>query len=220
MGERGMTKENLLSTLPYALAQDKNIHALAAAVAQELTIRAGESREAMLYQRIDELPNDVLDILAVDFAVDWWDERWPIERKRRSIKDSWRIHRMLGTPEAVNLAVQAAFGAGRVEEWFQYNGRPHHFRVTGLSLEMAQTGYSSFLRLMELTKRKSSTLDAVVMETRHTQRLYTGCGVARCDKIGIGCNTTPEDVTYLVDENGIILADENNRLIFDDDEEE
>lgn len=199
---------------------DPEIQAVAYAILQEKRRIIDYANKTRTISMIDNLPEDLLDILAIDYNIGWWDENWPVERKRQSLKDSWRIHRLLGTPEAVNMAVQAAFGAGRVEEWFEYSGSPYHFRVVGLSPEMAQSGYSAFLRLLAIVKRLSSHLDAVVMESQHNQLLYSGCGVFRCNRVTIDCGTLPAEVTYLVDENGDILADENNSRYIDDEEEQ
>ena len=67
----GLTVENLLRTLPDVLKNDESMAALAAAIAQVLSARPSEIRNLMIYPRIEELPEDLLDILAYDFKVDW-----------------------------------------------------------------------------------------------------------------------------------------------------
>lgn len=219
MSNHGITADNLVATLPEALRADQSIVALATAAASVLASRVDEINRVLIYPAIDTLPEDLLDLLAMDFAVDWWDGDWPVERKRQSLKDSWRIHRILGTPEAVALAAQAAFGAGEVQEWFEYGGTPNHFRVVGLGPEMALTGYAAFLRLLGIVKRESSVLDAVVMESRHGEELHAGCGLAMRCRRTIDCEALPGEVTYLVDELGNILADENNARYIDTEED-
>ena len=51
----GITRENLLWTLPYALQQDKDKLALAQVIADELTALYRDNRLLALYTRIDEL---------------------------------------------------------------------------------------------------------------------------------------------------------------------
>ena len=77
----------------------------------------------------DHVPEPILDILAHDFKVDWWDADYTVEEKRRVLKDSWRIHRMLGTKGAVEQAISAIYPETVVEEWFEYDGDPYHFRI-------------------------------------------------------------------------------------------
>lgn len=125
----GLTAENLLRALPTVLQNDPSMAALAASIAEKLAARPGEIRGLMIYTRIDELPEALLDVLAVDFKVDWWDPDYSLEEKRKTLKDSWRVHRMLGTKAAVETAISAIYPDTRVVEWFQYGGSPFHFKL-------------------------------------------------------------------------------------------
>lgn len=64
-----------------------------------------------------------------DFKVDWWDGDYSLEEKRRTLKDSWRVHRMLGTKAAVETAISAIYPNSAVKEWFEYGGRPYYFKL-------------------------------------------------------------------------------------------
>ena len=118
----GITKENLLASLPTVLANDDNMAALASAVAEVLAARVGEIERVSIYSQIDRLPNELLDILANDFKVDWWDANYTLEEKRRTLKDSWNVHRRLGTKAAVVLAISAIYPDTQVSEWWEYGG--------------------------------------------------------------------------------------------------
>ena len=124
-----LTAENLLRALPEVLRNDESMAALAASVAQVLARRPEEIQRLAIYPRIDELPEELLDILAYDFKVDWWDADYTLEEKRRTLKDSWRVHRMLGTKAAVELAISAIYLNTKVSEWFEYGGEPYHFKL-------------------------------------------------------------------------------------------
>ena len=210
----GYSSENILAQLPRVLAEDRRMHALATAITEALAARLGEIDLEEIYIRIDELPETLLDILAVDFAVDWWDGNWPIERKRQSLKDSWRIHRILGTPAAVNLAVQAAFGEGRAEEWFAYGGKPNHIRIVDLSTEAALNGLDSFVRLLSIVARESSALDSITLGVNQDFRLYAGFAERLAKSIQITCREP--NFAYLTDENSRILTEENDYRLLDE----
>lgn len=126
---RGITKENLLLILPPALTHDKCVLALAEANAGALAARPAEIDRARIISNIDGLDEAVLDILAQDFKVDWWDPQYSIDEKRRTLKGSWRVHKLLGTKAAVETAIRAIYPGTRVEEWFEYGGEPYHFRL-------------------------------------------------------------------------------------------
>lgn len=219
MSSYGLTAENFLRALPDVLQQDERILALASAVADALEQQPDEIAKVLLYPAIDTMPEALLNILAYDFKIDWWNENWSLDRKRQSLKDSWLIHKRLGTPYAVNLAIQAAFGAGELEEWFDYGGDPHHFRVVGLGPEMAQTGYEAFLKLLVIVKRASSVLDAVVMRSTHEMDLHAGFCAVKTDHKTVNCVAPSTEVVYLVDENEDMLADEDGARYIDDEEE-
>lgn len=130
MNSHGLTKENLVATLPVALQKDPSAVALAEAMAELLARRPEEIDRLRIYPDIDRLDEQMLDILAYDFKVDWWDADYSLEEKRRTLKDSWFVHKRLGTRAAVETAIQAIYPEARVDEWFEYGGRPYHFRLT------------------------------------------------------------------------------------------
>lgn len=167
MSEYGLTAENLLASFPVALGRDTRLYALASAAAEVLAARVEEIGSVSLYANIDRLPEELLDILANDYKVDWYDYNYSLEVKRALIKDCIRVHRKLGTPAAVNWVIQSVFGNGGIEEWFEYGGEPHHFRVfvSNDSTFTSMDAYEKFLRLLSSVKRLSSWLDGLTVET-------------------------------------------------------
>lgn len=211
----GITRENLLKTLPVVLRGDESMQALADAVAQMLERRGRETDLPCIYSRIDQLDGALLDILAVDLKVDWYDAALTLEQKRAMIRNSLRVHQLRGTKTAVELAISDAFGDGKVREWFEYGGAPGHFRVTGIKPESVGSGYDAFMGMLNTVKRQSAVLDGITIQMSAEQRLYTGFAVRVGRKFSVDCEIPAEmDVMYLVDENGDILTDEaGNRLI-------
>lgn len=174
-----LTAENLLRALPEVLRNDESMEALAASVAQVLAQRPEEIRQLSIYPRIDELPEDLLDILAYDFKVDWWDADYALEEKRQTLQDSWRVHRMLGTKAAVELAISAIFPEVRVSEWFEYGGDPYHFRLS-IDVSEEDTGSDRYQRVLERVnfyKNLRSHLDEIVYIIR-AEGVATGYAAA------------------------------------------
>ncbi len=129
MNSHGLTRENLVATLPPALQKDPSAVALAEAMADLLARRPEEIEQLRIYPVIDRLDERLLDILAHDFKVDWWDADYSLEEKRRTLKDSWRVHKLLGTKAAVEMAISAIYPRTTVLEWWEYGGEPYHFRL-------------------------------------------------------------------------------------------
>ncbi len=125
-----LTADNILASFPIALQDDASAAALGEITARLLARRPQEIDRLRIYPVVDQLPERLLDILAYDFKVDWWDPNYTLEEKRRTLKDSWRVHKMLGTRAAVETALRAIYPKTDVQEWFEYEGgRPYHFKL-------------------------------------------------------------------------------------------
>ena len=161
--EHALTAENLLRALPEVLRNDESMEALAASVARVLAQRPEEIQRLSIYPRIDELPEELLDILAYDFKVDWWDGDYSLEEKRQTLKDSWRVHRMLGTKAAVETAISAIYPETKVSEWFEYGGNPYHFKllIDATFENVSPAKHQRVLDRVEYYKNLRSVLDEV-----------------------------------------------------------
>lgn len=212
----GLTASNFLRTLPTVLQNDTNMQALAAAIAAELELLAGDIRLAQIYTRIDELDETMLDALAADFKVDWWRPDATLEEKRYALKVSWYVHKHLGTKSAIETAVADYLGTGKVEEWFEYGGEPHHFRVASENNTAIITNYDAFMAVLEVVQRRSSVLEHITALLHHTQNLYIGTAL----RVGKKGNVQTESVdldgyAMLADEDGNALIDEGGVILID-----
>ena len=126
---RSLSAKNFMRTLPYALAQNETISALAQTLSEQFETLTYQTNLAAVLTRINELPETVLDILSRDFRVDWYDSNASVEQKRRLIKTAFDVHRHKGTKAAVETAVSAVTPGATVREWFEYGGNPYRFRV-------------------------------------------------------------------------------------------
>jgi len=178
MNDHGLTPENLLRTLPEVLRNDENMMSIASSIAQALSARPEELLELMIYPRIDHLPDALLDILAQDFKVDWWDPDYTLAEKRQTLKDSWAVHRILGTKEAMKRAISAIFEDIDILEWFEYGGEPYRFklRIHSRYEEMDPVKYQRVLDRVHYYKNLRSHLDGIVhpVEVSGAAALYCG----------------------------------------------
>lgn len=125
----GLTKENLLNALPAVLQQDEKMQALADSIAGVLAARPAEIDAVRIYSAIDKQPEEVLDIIAKDFKIDWYNYDYPLDAKRALVKTAPYVHKHLGTKGAVVAAIRSIYPQSTVEEWFEYDGNPFEFRV-------------------------------------------------------------------------------------------
>ena len=143
------------------------VQSVAYAVLQEKRRIIDHADQTRTIALIDDLPEEILDILAVELRTPAYDEEFPIETKRALIKGTLPYYSRLGTPAAVNWVVATLFGNGKIQEWFDYQGEPHHFRVTVRNdgTFRSLNGLVEFIRLIDAVKRKSSWLDGIIVVT-------------------------------------------------------
>lgn len=116
-------------TFPSALKKDKKMAALGRLIADELHITAEQAENNVIYGDINELSEGWLDILAYDLHIGWYDYDYPIDAKRRIIKNSVKVHQKLGTKFAVETALKDVYRTAKVKEWFEYDGKPYTFII-------------------------------------------------------------------------------------------
>lgn len=120
----------LFASFPLALLADRKLAAAGLVLAEALAVRWRETEEGSFYAHIDRLDEPLLDALAYDFKVDWWDPNYTTEEKRRTLADSWHVHKILGTKSAVETAIRDIYPKTDVIEWFEYeDGKPYHFKL-------------------------------------------------------------------------------------------
>jgi len=161
-------------TLPEPLKADEKILALGRVIAGELQENIRLARLNIIFARIDELPDVLLDIIAHDLHIDWYDCDSPIDIKRAVIKESVRVHKLMGTRPAVESVVRTYFGSGEVRHWYEYGGEPHHFRVISGNPSVTDERFTEFIRILSTVKRLSSWLDNILITLTGEMSLFFG----------------------------------------------
>ena len=74
--------------LPGSIAGDQTIQAAAQVLDNELKRVARGLDKVLIYHRLDELAGDILNLLAWQYSVDFFDIDMPDEQKRNAIRGS------------------------------------------------------------------------------------------------------------------------------------
>ena len=186
MSNHGITRDNLYGSFPIALATDEKLNALALSIATLLAERVNEINRVKIYTSIDDLPEELLDILAKDFKVDWWSSTFSLEEKRNTLKTAWKVHRLLGTKKAVSDALNAIYPDTEVSEWFEYGGDPYHFKlmIDASYQQVDPVKHDMVLKNLAFYKNARSVLDEVeyIDSCSCDEYVYAGCsGMAIID---------------------------------------
>lgn len=188
---------------------------LAAIVAEELEDLSADHDLLALYGRIDELDETMLDILAWDFKIDWWDGNAPLEKKRELFKTHFIIHRQLGSIGAVETAITSRYNGAKVTEWPEYGGQPYHFRIDVDLGEIFGSGeiLDDLLYRARFYLNVRSVLDGVTFMTERKKQLFYGLAALYGYRERL--KLCPERMEYLLlaDEEGVLLTDEDDDLL-------
>lgn len=210
-----VSREAFLSVLPSVLNPKEK---LAQVIADELIGLYNDNDLLRIYARIDELDEQLLDILAYDYKIDWWDKGLTLAEKRRTLREHWAVHRSLGTVGAVEKAVSAIYET-EVSEWYEYDGKPYHYKL------VCDTGgeipdHDKFTAILE--KRKyydnlRSILEAVTFVIRRTTpTTYVGTALHNAEIVTYQiAGIDPDDYTWLVDEEENMLLDGDGSVLLD-----
>jgi phage tail P2-like protein len=145
----------------------------------------------------------LIDLLAWQFHVDFYDPNMPVSVKRDLVLKSLDWHFRKGTPSVVEDIVSTVFAKAVVQEWFEYDGLPYRFRVaTEESMPETETR-SNLIRAINSVKNTRSYLDAL------TQLYDYGDEISIEEIVEIRVNTKLSDSFS----NGLIKF--NGRIKFD-----
>ena len=170
-----LSNTKLVDLLPASISGDANVIAAANAIDGELQKVTALIPETVLIARIDVLPEKVLDLLAWQWHVDFYEPvGFSIDKKRAAIKNSIAWHRKKGTPWAVEQVLSTMFDSSSVEEWFDYGGEPYHFRIATTDILPSQEAYVLLKRAIDTAKNTRSWLDKITVQRGKSNFLQFG----------------------------------------------
>lgn len=161
-----MTKlydSQIAQILPDYLSTQPEVKSLSYAISKALRRLLDYASGISVFAMIDEAPDYVLDLLAVELDTQYYDADLPIENKRELIKGTFVWYMTAGTPSAVEELVKAAFGKGSVEEWFEYGGEPFFFKIK-TSAKLTPDIAEFFAKMLRRVKNARSHIEQVLIE--------------------------------------------------------
>ncbi len=126
------------------------------------------------WDKIDQLSEQELDMLADELYITWYNKMASIEIKRDIIKNSDMVYRKMGTRWAVENVISSYFGDAMLQEWFEYNGEPGHFKVISSNPLISNEKFEQFFDILHKVKRGSAHLDSILISLTGHMKLHTG----------------------------------------------
>lgn len=162
-----LTELALLSLQTAFMQRDLTTQGFCKGLDIELRDTAVKTYNLLMYQTIDtlqdnEFGNSMIDELAWQFHVDYYDHTASFDVRRDLVKQSIRIHRKKGTPQAIEDLINTAFPTQHtiLSEWFDYGGDPYHFKITTTKALSAQEE-ENFLKALNTVKNARSYFDGI-----------------------------------------------------------
>lgn len=157
----------LIEGLPPAVADEPWVRIMDK-VYRERHQREMEAAELIhIYTQIDSQPEEILDVLAVQFKVDWYDSNYPLEAKRSIIKTALEVRRYYGTDWATLKAISAIYPRSEIEQWYDYGGTPGHFRVIcSVDGALIPVKRREIRRSVNIYKRMTAHLDSLYLQVQ------------------------------------------------------
>lgn len=163
----------ITDVLPEVLKQKPEVQALSYALQQANQQVLKCLKNIELFYSIDSLPEPILDLLAVEWQTLNYRQDHSIDVKRTLIKNTFIWHNKMGTASVMEEYLKSVYGGGTVQEWFEYDGEPYHFRIdvdmTGMGIEVGQ--HKEVIKQIEQYKNARSQLDELLYSNTLTHAL-------------------------------------------------
>ncbi len=166
----------LTDILPSLLKDKPAVQALSYALNVGTRMLMGYADLCYVYCSIDTMPDEVLDLLAVELRTQYYSDTLDLETKRALVRNTLLWYMTAGTPAAVEELVTVVFGEGTVEEWYEYGGEPYWFRIiTDTTLDENNVAY--FSEMIRRVKNTRSHLGAIGVHRTVDCPYYAGAAV-------------------------------------------
>lgn len=133
--------------------------------------------ECLLVYLFDKVEESALVHLSEQFHImgnEGWNNCTTIDEKRNLIKNSLNLHKYRGTKFALKRALNILGVESEVYEWFEYSGKPFHFKVSvdieKISLDKEFEKYLlDTIFANKNVRSQLETLIAYLLQTTNTQ---------------------------------------------------
>lgn len=134
------------------------------------------SNNTSVYAVIDVLPEKILDVLAIELRTQYYDDTFPIERKRALVKNTMLWYHKAGTVSAVQEMIDNVFESGTVLEWYDTGGQPGTFTISTTNLITPEL-IEEFNKVVNNVKNVRSHLENIVVGNRVDMRFNVAIGI-------------------------------------------
>lgn len=187
---------SLKQILPSNLAADETVSDIATVIENTLQEISTQIYMCVLLPRLDELPDNILNEIAWQYHVDFYQDTLERETKIKLIKTSIAMHKLKGTPYAVEKVCTDVFKSAQVVENWEYGGQPYHFKVAFIQEPVTDLNkINNLINAINTAKNVRSWCDEIGFITEQAGNIYFGGDIGVFDVVELNqMEYRPKDV--------------------------
>lgn len=177
-----------IKLMPQVFRKDAKIQAASYAFRETARELLKKIDTVTVYARVDTLPEQIVDLLAVEFRAQYYDTSLPVEEKRKAVKKALLWHCRAGTVSAVRELTDLVWrsDSAQVQEWFDYGAAPYLFRVLlRTDMRIDEDKIDAFLAALWKVKNTRSHLEAIAFRRQINHTVHIGAAMRACGHIVI-----------------------------------
>lgn len=171
--------------LPDNIKNSPEVQAISYAIQRQNQKILRFARNINVIRAIDVIPEDIIDLMAAELRTQYYSSELDINIKRNLVRNTIIWYMQAGTLDAVEKMITILFGSGYVEEWFDYNGEPYHFKIN-VDTDLSKEKIKNFINIIKNVKNTRSQLDGFNRINTPGCKVEFGSGMVRTKCIRIG----------------------------------
>lgn len=158
----GFREGEIKNILPINLITPE-VQALSYSIGNAMKDMVKFSASAHLYSDLENVPEEALDLIAMELNTQYYVQMLPRDTKESLIRQTLQWYMHGGTPSVLEQFLSTILDGGRIDEWYQYGGEPYFFRAYVYAGEhQMELGYGTEVkRQIEKYKNVRSWIDWV-----------------------------------------------------------
>ncbi len=187
-----LQKATINELLPSSVKDDEVISNLSKALSSELQNITNNINQILFYPNIKQLPETIIDLLAEQFQVNFYDILGlDLEVKRELVQNSMLWNKKKGTKAVMQQMISTLYNSNcTIKEWFEYDGEPYHFKLFIDNVSFKKEDLDNITYIINELKNVRSHLESIAINMIVKSNLYCGGVVIKRSKRVVKANMT------------------------------
>ncbi len=166
----------LSELLPHNINSNDTVDAMLKTIGGELVGISEEIDKLLIYPNILSLPEGLIDLLADQFQVSFYDALGlDLDTKRELVQKAIVWNKKKGTKAVMQDMLGVLYNSDvKVQEWFEFDGDPYTFRLLMDNIRLADGDIETIMYIINELKNVRSHLESITVELTLYGDLFIG----------------------------------------------